>query len=127
MLLLQGIQEGLTRFFSRKALKQMSGIKDLLTMTKRERQGTIALLAVIALLLAVTLAMRTCRHEPAVETPQVEMQQFEAEVDSAAVTVPDKASKRHGHAPKRTGRPARHPKKSKPAPTHRPMDPVPAF
>ena len=105
----------------------MSGIKDYLTMTKRERQGTIALLAVIALLLTVTLLVRSCRHAPEVQTQQVEMRQFEADVDSAAVSVPDKASKHRDHAPKRAVRPPRRPGKSKPSPTHRPMDPVPAF
>ena len=112
----------------------MKGIKDLLTMTRRERQGTIALLAVIALLLVVTLAVRSCRQEPSAEPPRVEVQQFEAEVDTVDATVKEKAAKQQAGPSNQQADPSkrslkrfRHPKRTKPAHAPRPLDPVPGI
>ncbi|MBR5169257.1 MAG: hypothetical protein IKW85_01650 [Muribaculaceae bacterium] len=96
-------------------------------MTRRERQGTIALLAVIALSLAVIAGVRSCRQEPPVEPSRVELRQFEADVDSVDVTVKEKAVKRQDRPSKRDSKRFRHPKRTKPAHAPRPLDPVPAF
>jgi len=101
-------------------------------MTRSERRGTIVVLVLIALMLAGTVAVRSCRTvEPAVlEQQAVEMEHFDAETDS----VPMPAVKRQQHSsrdssrrslrPRRT-RKNKPPKLARPAP--RPMDPVPQF
>jgi len=105
----------------------MSGMRDFFSMTRRERQGTVALLAVIALLLLGTVAVRSCRPMPPLESSSVEMQRFEDDVDSSSVTVTDKPSKRQARPTRRAPKRSPHPKKSKPHTPPRPVDPVPTF
>lgn len=94
-------------------------------MTKRERRGTIVVLSLIAVILATSLLMRTRRSSaPVAGTDAVTLQAFEAQADSAVVTVNPpvrhKSDKKKSH--KRRGA-----KKSKPADKPRRLDPVPQF
>lgn len=103
--------------------------KDFLVMTRRERHGMIAVLVLIALLLTATVVVRSCRgHEP-VEAVTVDMEQFEAEVDSASATVVTPAQKDRKAPADKPRRPSRRKadKKPKPAPEPRRIDPVPQF
>ncbi len=128
------ISEMVTVIVREQFLILMKGLKDILTMSRRERQGTIALLAVIALLLVATVVVRSCRHESTVDPPRVEVQQLEADVDTVDVVVKEKAIKRQDGPSKQQESPSkrspkrfRHPKRTKPAHAPRPLDPVPAF
>lgn len=102
-------------------------LKDFLTMTRRERHGTIALLVLIALLLAGTLIVRNCTCDAPVDALTTSSQLFENQADSASAA---------------TTRPTRHPRKSTPRrpspdskpnpkpkskPAPRPLTPVPQF
>ena len=49
-------------------------VKDLFQMTKRERQGSIVVLVIMALLMAGTVAVRQCHHTP-LELQQTGIQQ----------------------------------------------------
>lgn len=95
-------------------------------MTKRERQGTIVLLVVIALLLGATWTFRHCGNQPALPVQSVEIEKFEADIDSVSVpeVKPSSASKHPSSHKKRKPRPSKSPK---PAPAPRPVDPVPQF
>ena len=101
-------------------------------MTRNERRGTIAVLVLIALLLAGSVAVRSCRQDvPIVETQSDNLEQFDNETDtlsSPAARFPRTSSDssrrshhRHGKKHKTNGKP----KSAKPAP--RRMDPVPQF
>lgn len=92
-------------------------------MKRHERRGTIIVLALIALLLAATWAMRRC-GTPDVPTPAVELLQFEAEADSSTITVSKSSRPPKQHSKKRR---AKSPKKPKPSPEPRRVDPVPRF
>lgn len=103
--------------------------KDFLTMTRRERRGFIVVLVLIALLLAGTAIVRSCRGHEMVGVVQAEVEQFEAEADSAAtatVTPSRETRKTPAEAPRRSSR-RKADKKSKPSPAPRPIDPVPQF
>ena len=95
-----------------------------LEMTKRERRGTIVVLVVIALLMAGTVAVRYCHHEPLPESQQSEIQQFESDADSSLLVFPEKPKKTH--KPKKKSHKNHHPK-SKPDKQPRHIDPVPQF
>ena len=110
----------------------MSGIKDFFTMTRNERRGTIAVLVLIALLLAGSVAVRSCRQDvPIVETQSGDLERFDNETDTLSFpaarfprTSSDSSRRsqhRHGKKHKSNDKP----KPSKPAP--RRMDPVPQF
>ncbi len=95
-----------------------------LEMTKRERRGTIIVLAVIALLMACTFAVRYCHNEPSPDLQQNEMQKYESEADTSLLVFPAKPKKTH-KSKKKTHK--KHPPKSKPDNRPRHIDPVPQF
>ena len=103
----------------------MNGLKELFQMSRRERRGTIVILALIAVLLAGTLAVRSCgTHRPGLVQEGV-IEQFEADADSVTLSV-DKADKKQSHRKKgRKRRPS--PQKPRPDKTPRRLDPVPQF
>ena len=100
--------------------------QDFFSMTRRERQGAIVLLLLIALLLGVSLAVKTCGNKEAIPVQTVEIEKFESEIDSIAIpgVKPTPAHKRPSSHKKRK---PRKPKPTKPAPAPRPVDPVPQF
>jgi hypothetical protein len=110
-------------------LRQMSSEKDFWQMTRRERRGTIVLLAFIALLLVATATVRSCRTD---EAPSVgQMYRFEKQADSVTVDMGARDSatrKQHKtSAVKRKPKSKPKPKKYKPAAEPRRVDPVPQF
>ena len=100
-------------------------------MTRRERRGTIVVLAVIAVLVAATLLTRSCRDDvPEQAARQVELLEFEHQADTTRLTERPPKSKHRGKG-KTTGRHSRKskggkPPKKSPAPPRR-VDPVPQF
>lgn len=102
--------------------------QDFFSMTRRERQGAIVLLLLIALLLGVSLALKTCGNKEAVPVQTVEIKKFESEIDSIAIpdVKPSPAHKRPSSHKKHKPRKPK-PKPVKPAPAPRPVDPVPQF
>lgn len=108
-------------------------MKELFDMTRRERRGTIVVLALIALILAVTLITRQWRNEPPVTPQQEEMLRFDAATDSLAPPQAVHRGKPHSrhHAtkkksPEKSGKNSGK-KSGKKSPTSAPMDPVPQF
>lgn len=100
-------------------------MKRLLDMTKRERRGTILVLLLIAVILVTSLLMRTRRDSaPVAGTDAVTLQAFEAQADSAVVTVNPPV--RHKTDRKKSHK-RRAAKKAKPADKPRRLDPVPQF
>lgn len=110
-------------------LRQMSSEKDFWQMTRRERRGTIVLLAFIALLLAATATVRSCSTEEAL--PVGQMHRFEQQADTVTVDMGARDSatrKQHKtSAVKRKPKSKPKPKKHKPAAEPRRVDPVPQF
>lgn len=100
--------------------------QDFFSMTRRERQGAILLLLLIALLLGVSLALKNCGNKETIPVQTVEIEKFESEIDSIAIpgVKPSPAHKRPSSHKKRK---PRKPKPTKPAPAPRPVDPVPQF
>lgn len=113
-----------------KPLKEM---KELFDMTRRERRGTIIVLALIALVLAVTVAARHWPTEPPVTVPQEQLKRFDAVTDSvpsSQAVRPDKERSRHHPAdrkPVRKSGKKQDRKSDKKSPSSAPMDPVPQF
>jgi hypothetical protein len=105
-------------------------MKGLLDMTRRERRGTIVLLAAIALMLVVAFAAR-CHHEVVPEAVNdAEISRFETQVDSVQAeplkpSYPSDTMKSTKTTKKRSRRAAA--KKPKPTREPRPVDPVPSF
>ncbi len=98
--------------------------RDFFEMTRHERRGAIVILAIIALLLAVTCVSR-CHRPTYIMHETEEVMQFEAEVDSSTVEVAKPSPKqRKGKRRKSAAKPSKPPK---PAPSPRRMDPVPQF
>lgn len=100
--------------------------QDFFSMTRRERQGAIVLLLLIALLLGVSLALKNCGNKETIPVQTVEIEKFESEIDSIVIpgVKPSPAHKRPSSHKKRK---PRKPKPTKPAPAPRPVDPVPQF
>lgn len=105
---------------------RMKHWQDFFSMTRRERQGVIVLLVLIALLLGVTWGLKYCRNQEEVPTQSVEIEKFESEIDSVA-TPDDKPASAPKHRSSQKKRKPHAPKPSKPAPAPRPVDPVPQF
>ena len=100
--------------------------QDFFSMTRRERQGAIVLLLLIALLLGVSLAVKTCGNKEKIPAQTIEIEKFESEIDSVAI--PDvKPSPAHKRPSSHKKHKPRKPKPTKPAPAPRPVDPVPQF
>lgn len=95
-------------------------------MSRRERRGTVVVLALIALMLAAVAIANGWRKAPLVASPAVEQVQFDRVTDS----VPSQAVK-PSHKQERPKQPAhRRGAKKKPAPKpvpRDPMTPVPQF
>ena len=105
----------------------MGKVRDYFEMTRHERRGAIVVLALIAAVLAATCLMRsTDETEQLPASTVTDIQQFEAEADSAALVVP-KSLPRHPAVQKKKRRPAssQPTRPSKPAPAPRRLDPVP--
>ena len=105
----------------------MARLKEFFEMTRHERRGSIIVLALIALLLAATVAVRSCRHSAEQVQDEAVIRQFENEADTAILFAPHKKT-----LPKPTfndQRKSKSKKRSRPAapkPSHeRRLDPVP--
>ena len=96
-------------------------------MTRRERRGSIVILVLIAVLLAATAVVRSCRTDEVIPTEQ--LQSFEQMTDTSTVVLDTRqsASKKRGKAPAAKRKRKSKPAKSKPSPEPRRMDPVPQF
>ena len=96
-------------------------------MKRHERRGSIVMMAIIALILAATCFVRSCRGEdPALSS--VDIRQFEVEADTTTITqteperkTPAAARKKRRHTSPRPSKPPT------PAPAPRRLDPVPNF
>lgn len=96
---------------------------EYLGMTRRERRGTILLLALIALVMATTVIVQRCAPPASVELSDSDIERFEQEIDSLAPTVEEpKRVKPHAPATKRD---RTLPKKPAPPPRQRHLEPVP--
>lgn len=106
---------------------QMNDMKGFFKMTRRERRGTIVLLVLLALVMAGTLANRSCRDAVPEDVKTAEMLMFESEIDSSKVTVPKSQKKKR--SPNKKSKKRRTPPSSSPKPNKppRPIDPVPRF
>ena len=102
----------------------MKGMKELFDMTRHERRGSIVVLVLIALLLALTCVLKCNRGTTQlIQNEAVEMRQFEAEVDSTTVETPKQAPDKPASPKKKRHRATPKPPKSSPEP--RRLDPVP--
>lgn len=99
-------------------------------MSRRERRGAIVVMALIALLLVLTVAVRSCSGRMPEEVVSADLPQFEAQVDSAMSHENDKTSstvaKKKSSSKRKKPRPHAD-KKPKPSPGTRPLNPVPQF
>lgn len=105
----------------------MSGLKQLFQMSRRERRGTIVVLAAIAILLAGTQAYRSCGKDAVTPLQATEINQFEAEADTSALTEGQAKKDAKKHHPKRSGPRKKTPKSPRPEKPARRLDPVPQF
>lgn len=100
-------------------------------MTRRERMGTIVILLIVAMLLAGTLMVRSCRHDDVVLASELRIDEFEAAADSAsaALSVPQvkKHGKRDGAKKSRKSRPGGKPSRPERKTAPKPIEPVPQF
>ena len=96
--------------------------QDFFAMTRHERRGTIALMALIALVLAVTALLRFCAPAPQVEVQHDDIEQFEQQIDTIQPSAPHHEKRKKPAASRKRHRPAKQPK-SPPQP--RRLDPVP--
>ena len=108
----------------------MHKFKDFFDMSKHERRGTIVVLVLIAVMLAASVAVRSCRDTSAVSRSSVEQLQFDAATDTA--TPPATKSVKKEKPPKKARRSKSSPKSSprkspKQPPASPPMTPVPQF
>lgn len=94
-------------------------------MSRRERRGTIVILALIAVLLVSTQAVRSCGKDRAVPLQATEIKQFEADADSVSLTVDKTEKKQSQH--KKGKKQRKSPPKPRPEKTPRRLDPVPQF
>ena len=102
--------------------------KGFFDMTRHERRGTIAVLALIALLLIATLAVRSCRPETPVTVQAEAVQQFDAATDTVQPPVRGHAKRDKQAAKPHSPKKKKHDNRPrKPAPAPRPVDPVPQF
>ena len=99
--------------------------KGLFDMSRRERCGTIVLLALMVVLLMVTAVIRLKKSTPPTPAVQAAVEAFEAETDSAIII--SKKPSRPKQEKKR--RPSKRPSPKKPKPSDKPrrLDPVPQF
>ena len=105
----------------------MSGLKQSFQMSRRERRGTIVILAAIAVLLVGAQVYRSCVKDTIAPIPATEINQFEAKADSAALTVGRAKKDAKKHHPKRSGQRRKSPKGPRPEKPARRLDPVPQF
>lgn len=107
-------------------------MKDFFAMSRHERMGTIMILVIIVLLLAGSVAVRSCRYGED-SALMLNDKAFEASVDSI---LSDTAARVEPATERKTSKPSSKkrthtnpPSKSKPrqAPAPRKMDPMPQF
>ena len=98
----------------------MNKWQDFFAMTRHERKGALALLALLALVLLVTALFKWCAPTEHVPTPQADVEQFRQQIDSLQPAVP--ASKQPAKPKKRRLAPAQRPTAP---PQQRRLDPVP--
>lgn len=96
--------------------------QDFFAMSRHERRGTIALMALIALVLAVTALLRLCSPAPQVQVPQADIEQFEQHIDSIQPSTPTHGKRKKPVSSRKPHRPS---KKPKSPPQPRRLDPVP--
>lgn len=85
----------------------MSKLKDLLSMSRHERQGTLVVLAFMALIIFTIWIVKTCTPPPSAQDI-AELQQWAEQVDSArqeaaridSITQANKSAKRETHKKK---------------------------
>ena len=98
-------------------------------MSKRERVGTIVVLSIMALIMAVTIVLRYCEPSSPVDEQVDAIEQFEVQADSAAAataTVKHKSTKTSKTKSAKKSR-QRASKKERQQREPRPIDPVPRF
>ena len=98
----------------------MNKWQDFFAMTRHERRGALALLALLALVLLVTALFRWCAPATHVTSPQTDVEQFQQQIDSLQPAMP--ASKQPVKPKKQRLAPT---KRSKPHHQQRRLDPVP--
>lgn len=100
-------------------------------MTRHERMGTIAVLAIVAVLLLGSFLLNHYRATEASPQLMEEVNEFEAELDSVASLHDDAASKAEHRIKKTPKSRKKKSNKSKSKPSHHSappkMDPVPQF
>lgn len=105
----------------------MSSLKQLFQMSRRERRGTIVILAAVAVLLVGAQAYRSCVKDTVPPLQTTEINQFEVEADTTTLTVGYAKKDAKKHHPKRSGQRRRSPKGPRPEKPARRLDPVPQF
>lgn len=112
----------------------MTSGKDFFSMTKRERRGTIVVLAVIVALLVLAYAIKHSGPAAPDAVQATEMLKFESQVDSAdATTVEHQPRARHHGDGQKKGKPEKKHKRHKSKPKNHPakqprgVDPLPQF
>ena len=105
----------------------MSGLKQFFQMSRRERRGTIVVLAAITALLVGSQAYRSCVKDTRAPLPSIEINQFETEADTTTLTVGYAKKDAKKHHPKRSSSRRRSPKGPPPEKPARRLDPVPQF
>lgn len=105
----------------------MSSLKQLFQMSRRERRGTIVILAAITVLLVGSQVYRSCVKDTIAPLPATEINQFETETDTTTLTVGYAKKDAKKHHPKRSSSRRRSPKGPRPEKPARRLDPVPQF
>ena len=105
----------------------MSSLKQLFQMSRRERRGTIVILAAVAVLLAGTQVYRSCVKDTVPPLQATEINQFEVEADTTTLTVGYAKKDAKKHHPKRSSSRRKSPKGPRPEKPARRLDPVPQF
>lgn len=105
-------------------LPSMSKWSDYFGMTRRERRGTIVILALMALVMAGGAVFRQCAPRPEVEVMQADIERFEQQLDSMQQSTQPagKPAKAPASTRKRHKKPSHSPKSPQ---QQRRLDPVP--
>lgn len=105
-------------------LPSMSKWSELFGMTRRERRGTIVILALMALVMAGGAVFRHCAPRPRVEVMQADLERFEQQIDSMQQSThpAGKPAKEPASTRKRHKQPSTSPKAPQ---RERRLDPVP--
>ena len=96
-------------------------------MSRRERRGTIVILAAVAVLLVGAQVYRSCVKDTITPIPATGINQFETETDTTTLTVGYAKKDAKKHHPKRSSSRRKSPKGPRPEKPARRLDPVPQF